>query len=293
MALTDVLFPICDIVFDFWPLILLSSVVRSRKGFLRVAVAIWAFLAVMRVFLLFNPNPLGKSLLIGEPLSTYLFVATGAALLIMLAGRTLWQHRRFHEKAGGIRIVEDLQQISASEFEEMVAELYRALGHSAKRTGATGDHGVDVVVRASNGEKWIAQCKRWRTPVGEPVVRDFYGVVQHEKAAQGAIVAAAGFTPEARQWARGKPIFLYDGKEFLKAWKDAKSQAVPESTSAMEPVSAEAQTFTERDSAKAAPLCPACGVPMILRTAGRGAHIGEKFYGCPNYPRCREIARIP
>lgn len=38
----------------------------------------------------------------------------------------------------------------------------------------------------------------------------------------------------------------------------------------------------------APPTCPKCGVPMVLRTAGRGARRGEQFYGCPNYPRCRQ-----
>jgi len=40
------------------------------------------------------------------------------------------------------------------------------------------------------------------------------------------------------------------------------------------------------------PLCPKCGVPMALRTAQRGEQAGRKFYGCPNYPRCREIINI-
>ena len=37
-----------------------------------------------------------------------------------------------------------------------------------------------------------------------------------------------------------------------------------------------------------APTCPKCGVPMVMRTASRGERRGERFYGCPNYPRCRE-----
>ena len=41
-----------------------------------------------------------------------------------------------------------------------------------------------------------------------------------------------------------------------------------------------------------APSCPKCGVPMVLRTAGRGERRGEQFYGCPNYPRCRERAAV-
>jgi hypothetical protein len=37
------------------------------------------------------------------------------------------------------------------------------------------------------------------------------------------------------------------------------------------------------------PLCPKCGIPMVLRTASQGEHKGRQFYGCQNYPRCREV----
>lgn len=34
-------------------------------------------------------------------------------------------------------------------------------------------------------------------------------------------------------------------------------------------------------------VCPKCGAELILRTAGQGANVGRKFYGCSNYPKCR------
>ncbi len=39
----------------------------------------------------------------------------------------------------------------------------------------------------------------------------------------------------------------------------------------------------------ATPVCPKCGIPMILRTVAQGEHQGKQFYGCANYPRCREV----
>ncbi len=39
----------------------------------------------------------------------------------------------------------------------------------------------------------------------------------------------------------------------------------------------------------AIPLCPKCGIPMILRTVSQGEHKGKRFFGCKNYPRCREM----
>ncbi len=33
--------------------------------------------------------------------------------------------------------------------------------------------------------------------------------------------------------------------------------------------------------------CPRCGGALVKRTAGRGAHKGESFWGCEHYPHCR------
>jgi hypothetical protein len=41
------------------------------------------------------------------------------------------------------------------------------------------------------------------------------------------------------------------------------------------------------------PLCPKCGIPMVVRTVAHGEHKGKQFYGCQNYPRCREMKPLP
>jgi hypothetical protein len=38
-----------------------------------------------------------------------------------------------------------------------------------------------------------------------------------------------------------------------------------------------------------APICPKCGIPMVLRTVSKGEHQGKQFWGCKNYPKCREV----
>ena len=38
----------------------------------------------------------------------------------------------------------------------------------------------------------------------------------------------------------------------------------------------------------AVPLCPKCGIPMIVRTITKGEHKGKQFYGCSNFPNCRQ-----
>jgi hypothetical protein len=217
-----IFFPVFDMVFDFWPILLLSPLQNRRSG-IRNMVYVWGFWAIIRIFLFFNPEPISKSLLIPEPLSTILFFGTGLILIIVWIGVIYWKRSRTRSKAFGLSS-EGLLNLTPNDFEEMVAELYRAMGHQARRTGSIGDHGVDVVVNAKNGEKWVVQCKRWRTPAGEPIVRDFYGMMQHEKAAQGAIIATSGFSQPAIEWAKGKPLHLYSGNDFLRLWEKVKKQ---------------------------------------------------------------------
>ena len=43
------------------------------------------------------------------------------------------------------------------------------------------------------------------------------------------------------------------------------------------------------ETQSASPQCPKCGSEMVLRTAKSGSNQGEKFWGCPNYPKCRGV----
>jgi len=36
-------------------------------------------------------------------------------------------------------------------------------------------------------------------------------------------------------------------------------------------------------------LCPKCSLPMVLRKANKGQNAGKEFYGCPNYPQCKQV----
>lgn len=120
------------------------------------------------------------------------------------------------------KAINRLVEMPRADFEQLVVDLYCALGHEAKRTGGPGDRAFDVVIVTKAGQHWIAQCKQWRGAVGESVVREFYAAMVREHAAQGAIITTAKFTPKAVQWAQGKHIHLYDGPAFLRVWQRLK-----------------------------------------------------------------------
>ncbi len=221
VSLMDMLFPIFDIMFDFWFVLILAPL-QSRKNGLRNMIYMWAFWAVIRIVLFFSPEPLA-SWMIPEPLSTILFFIVGIVLIAAWFAWKYFKSGNLRKKALGLS-AKDLLELPPGEFEEMAAEFYRARGFEARKTGASGDHGVDVVVKAKDGKIMIVQCKRWRKPVGEPIVREFYGVMLHEKAVHGTIIATSGFSAQAIEWAKGKPLSLYDGDRFIEMWQKLKSQ---------------------------------------------------------------------
>ncbi|MCX6797255.1 MAG: restriction endonuclease, partial [Candidatus Doudnabacteria bacterium] len=100
------------------------------------------------------------------------------------------------------RIVENL---SGLDFEIWVQQLFLSLGAKARVTPSQGDHGIDVIVEFAN-QKIAVQCKKYygNKFVGEPMLRDLYGV----KAAGGfdrvILITTGNFTREALEWAKDK-----------------------------------------------------------------------------------------
>ena len=100
------------------------------------------------------------------------------------------------------------------EFEHWVASLFRRRGYTVSLTANSGDHGIDLVLSKA-GHSTVAQCKRWTDPVGEPVLRDFYGAMMNAGIENGIVVATSTFTDSAVNFVKGKPIRLIDIDELL------------------------------------------------------------------------------
>ncbi len=47
--------------------------------------------------------------------------------------------------------------------------------------------------------------------------------------------------------------------------------------------------FTHKDYS---PICPRCGITMVLRFDKDGPHRGQKYYGCLNFPVCIETVAV-
>jgi restriction system protein len=105
-----------------------------------------------------------------------------------------------------------IAEMSWTQFERLVGEAFRRRGFDVTEAGGSGgDGGVDLIL-GKNGERWLVQCKHWRsTTVGVSVVREVYGVICVQDADGGYVVTSGTFTQEARRFAQDSGVELIDG----------------------------------------------------------------------------------
>jgi len=108
---------------------------------------------------------------------------------------------------------EVLNSLSGVEFENLCASILSKMGLQVETTKTSGDGGIDIIVTTSSaifGGKYIIQCKRYTGNVGEPILRDLYGVVMSERANKGILMTTGHFTQAAVKFCIDKPLELID-----------------------------------------------------------------------------------
>ena len=134
------------------------------------------------------------------------------------AERQHQREQREEEARRRLRTLEELHRLSGTPFEELIASLFKRDGYVVRHCGGSGDEGIDLILEFDQS-KDVVQCKRWKSDIGSPVVRDFYGAMMHAAARHGFILTTASFSPSACAFAQGKPITLVSGADILR-WID-------------------------------------------------------------------------
>lgn len=130
----------------------------------------------------------------------------------------------------------NLMELSPSEFESLITNLFTQMGLDTKLTQPSRDGGVDCVAFDSRpvlGGKVIIQAKRYKNTVGVSAVRDLFGTLHNEGASKGILVTTSGFGKAAYEFANNKPIELITGSNLLYLLKehadvDAKIEVPPD-----------------------------------------------------------------
>lgn len=144
-------------------------------------------------------------------------LALGVSLIASLALYVAIR-RRAGRRFGGRGIGRYLR-MSPGRFEDAVADLMQRSGvRDARRTGAAGDLGADVVGWDRAGRKVVTQCKRYAPgrPVGSEDMQRFVGTARPHHAADVALfVTTSRFTKPALAYAAEHRIRTVDGEQLV------------------------------------------------------------------------------
>ncbi|RPJ39369.1 MAG: restriction endonuclease, partial [Planctomycetaceae bacterium] len=121
---------------------------------------------------------------------------------------------------------DEMNRISASQFEEFICERLSAMGFEARQVGHTNrkDGGIDVVFWNHGpfpvlGAAQVTHHRDHRRSNGSPVVRDFCGVLATHPFQFGLVVTNTTFTADARWFVDHQQglVRLRDGED-LRRW---------------------------------------------------------------------------
>jgi restriction system protein len=170
-----------------------------------------------------------------------------------------------------------LRSLDWFQFEKLMEAIYQANGYSVLRMGgAKPDGGVDLVIER-DGLKSVVQCKHWKSwVVGVRNIREFLGTLTDCQVSRGIFITTKGYTEEARELAAKHSITILGESDMLKLMENLDWKWNPGIRSILE------------DTRK---ICPKCDRHMVLRTSGKGRNVGNHFWGCSGFPRCRYILR--
>ena len=181
------------------------------------------------------------------------------------------------ERDAGKWTPELLRQLEWRRFEELGVAYFETLGFRARIARSSSHGGADIHLYGEDSERasMVAQCKAWSGyPVGIKPVVELRAAMASANVDKGALVTAGRFAREAIVFAGKHNIQLIDGARLL----GELASLSPEKALGLLKLATQGDFQT--------PTCPSCSIKMI---ASRSTSGGRKFWGCLNYPQCKEI----
>lgn len=174
-----------------------------------------------------------------------------------------------------------LRSLEWKRYEEVCMEYLRIKNCQANVTCIGADGGIDIKIADSAGVVFaIGQCKAWNRPIGVSLIRELYGVMAADKVRHGIFLTTSEYSKDALEFAKGKNLLLIDSDELISL------------INSLDEISKRRIDLIATEGDYTTPTCVNCNVKMIKRTAKKGAKAGNQFWGCPNYPKCKNTMHV-
>ncbi|MDP1615154.1 MAG: restriction endonuclease [Methylococcales bacterium] len=187
------------------------------------------------------------------------------------------------EVKGGVWTKAFLMSLEWKVFEDVCMEYLRIKNCGGNVTNIGKDGGIDLKVTDSAGNVIaIGQCKAWneKRQVNIKEVRELYGIMAAEKVRHGIYITTSSFTKDAQEFGINKRLLLINGDEFINNIIELDD----ESKARLDKIA--------RVSGHNIPTCPSCNVKMVKKVSQKGPNKGNAFWGCSNYPQCKNTLQV-
>ncbi|HXI37529.1 MAG TPA: restriction endonuclease [Burkholderiales bacterium] len=169
-----------------------------------------------------------------------------------------------------------LKHLDWRRFEETCAAYFEAQGFSARVTLSAAGGPADIALCAGGSDtpSVLLHCKAWDAyRVGIKALQALRAAMAAAGIGEGLLATPGRFTQEAEAFAAKENIKLLDGATLLARF----AELGPEQALALLKFATQGDFLT--------PTCPHCSIKMTSRKSTQG---GRKFWGCHNYPRCKQ-----
>ncbi len=180
-----------------------------------ILVAIWPMYVIIRIY---SPRP-GVLAWIFASLAEIVWLLLAAIFWSIRRDRNAKRRAAAQEARFGAALnLNTLISLNPKAFEYTIAALLAAAGYTQVRVvGGSGDLAADITGLTPGGERFIAQCKRYRgKKVGSPEIQTFIGMGHvHHRVAHLLYFTTSDFTGQALALARGN-VELFGGERIVR-----------------------------------------------------------------------------
>jgi restriction system protein len=169
-----------------------------------------------------------------------------------------------------------LRHLEWRRFEELCTAYFESLGFTTRVTRSRPDGAAEIAMRVegSDAASVLAHCRAWSAyPIGLKPLQELFAAMTPAGAGEAVLVTSGRFTQPATEFAAKHKIQLIDGTRLLTEF----ASLIPEKALALLKLATKGDFLT--------PTCPGCSIKMVSR---KSTGEGRAFWGCVNYPSCKQ-----
>ncbi|GAF66437.1 hypothetical protein BTS2_3338 [Bacillus sp. TS-2] len=171
--------------------------------------------------------------------------------------------------------INDIDQMDGFQFESYLVELFKARGYKVIKTPNRGDFGADLLLK-KDGLKIAVQAKRYKKNVTIKAVQEIQSALLYYQADEAWCITNSDYTKSTYELANKTGVKLINREKLIKYILEAQGVDQPKP----------GQTLA---NVKAKNISCDCGAAMIVK---KNRINQNRFYGCSDYPKCRNTRAL-